>query len=116
MTLAQFSKIWCKIQWSPYNANLLALGSSQHFGLKGGGKQEVLKVTDQGIKEIASFYTKDVIYDCAWCEEDEVYLISSCGDGSIVLWDIKQPQQPVRTWQEHKEEVESVDWNVNVCI
>lgn len=102
------------MKWSPYRGDIIALATSQHFALKGNGKQEILKVDHNGVTMINSFYTKDSIYDCAWCEENEFYLVSACGDGSIKLWDINKDQYPIRSWQEHTEEVESVDWNYHV--
>lgn len=55
---------------------------------------------------------RDGIYDCTWSEENEFHLLSACGDGSIKLWDVRtQHGRPLRSFEEHTAEVNSVDWN-----
>jgi peroxin-7 len=103
-----------KLEWSPYEETKLAVATSQNFGFVGAGQQIVLEVTPEGIREVASWYSRDALYDCAWSEENENHLVSSSGDGSIKLWDTRNQGQPVRSWQEHEAEVHSIDWNINV--
>jgi WD40 repeat protein len=40
-------------------------------------------------------------------QENESILVSSCGDGSIKVWDVAAPAQanPLRSFQEHTREV-----------
>jgi hypothetical protein len=33
--------------------------------------------------------TQDGLFDCSWSEVNENHLVTSSGDGSIKLWDIK---------------------------
>jgi WD40 repeat protein len=48
-------------------------------------------------------------------EENEHFLISGSGDGSIKLWDIRAANQPpIRSFEEHNHEVYAVDWNLQV--
>ncbi len=44
-------------------------------------------------------------------QENENILVSSCGDGSIKVWDVAAPQQanPLRHFQEHTREVNIYD-------
>ena len=96
-------------------------------------------MTPQGLVEVAEFDTQDGIYDCAWsevgksatgalhdvvccvassptsahgcsCQENENILVSSCGDGSIKVWDVAAPpaSNPLRSYQEHSREVGTV--------
>ena len=55
---------------------------------------------------------RDGIYDCAWSEINENHLISSCGDGTIRLWDLGSKMNPLRAYQGHNAEVYTVDWNL----
>jgi len=89
-------------------------------------------MTPEGLVEVTEFDTKDGIYDCAWSEvgaalvsvpaqrtapappltgaarsqENENILVSSCGDGSIKVWDVAAPASanPLRSYQEHARE------------
>jgi peroxin-7 len=36
-----------------------------------------------------TFDHPDAVFDCSWTEFNDNLLISACGDGSILLWDIK---------------------------
>jgi WD40 repeat protein len=39
-------------------------------------------------------------------------LVSTCGDGSVKLWDLQSPGFPLMSWEEHTQEVYAVDWNL----
>lgn len=78
--------------------------------MKNKGKLEILAVEDKNIIGITSFYTNDCLYCCAWCEENEFVVASSCGNGNIDLWNTKTSKLII-SWQEHKEEACYVDWN-----
>jgi len=101
------------VEFSPFEENKLACATSQHFGIIGNGKQHVLDVSPDGIREMINFDTRDGLYDCTWSEENENHLASSSGDGSVKLWDIRAPHRhPIKSYEEHKSEVYSVDWNL----
>ena len=87
------------LSFSPYNDSLLAITSSQNFGLVGNGRTHILNITPNGIKLINKFSladalltlrfdTQDGLYDCAWSEVHENQLVTASGDGSIKLFDV----------------------------
>jgi len=76
---------------------------------------EILKAENDEVIGITSFYTNDCLFDCAWCEENEFVVASSCGNGNIDIWNIKTGKLVI-SWQEHNEEASCVDWNRFVCI
>mmetsp|Transcript_3575 Transcript_3575/g.8938 ORF Transcript_3575/g.8938 Transcript_3575/m.8938 type:complete len:159 (+) Transcript_3575:179-655(+) len=91
------------VKFSPYNEGRLAVSTAQNFGIIGNGRQYILDVTPQGLREVAAFDTIDGLYDCSWCEANENVLASASGDGSIKVWDIALPPQmnPIRSFEEH---------------
>ena len=58
------------------------------------------------------FESQDGQYDVAWSEMNDNQLVSTCGDGSVKLWDLQQPGFPLMSWEEHQAEVYSCDWNL----
>ena len=44
-------------------------------------------------------------YDVAWSEMNDNQLVSTCGDGSVKLWDLQSPGFPLMSWEEHQAEV-----------
>ncbi len=38
--------------------------------------------------------------------------MSVSGDGSVKLWDVHSPGNPLRSFEEHTREVYAVDWNL----
>jgi len=103
----------CSVKFSPFRENLLAVCTSQNFGIVGNGRQHVLQLTPQGIREVVAFDTLDGLYDCAWSESNENIIVSASGDGTLRAWDISAPPQanPIRSYAEHTHEVHSVTWN-----
>eukprot|EP00951_Prasinocladus_malaysianus_P046731 scaffold647901_cov35-Prasinocladus_malaysianus.AAC.4 len=75
-----------------------------------------LQMGPHGLVEIAHFDTLDGLYDCAWSEENENILVSSCGDGSVKVWDLALPAQanPLRSLKEHSHEVRDSQWGLNI--
>lgn len=102
------------VKFSPYNEGRIAVATAQNFGIIGNGRQYVLDVTPQGLREVAAFDTVDGLYDCTWCEANENVLASASGDGSVKVWDIAAPPQmnPIRSFEEHGHEVYCVNWNL----
>ncbi len=52
--------------------------------------------------------------DCAWSEQNEFHLVSSCADGSIKLWDLVASAKDgfaLRHYHEHAQDASSVSWN-----
>lgn len=106
----------CSATFSPFTPDLLAVGTGQHFGIIGTGKQFVFRVGPGGeLEPHAEFDTPDGIFDCCWSEMTGSHLLSACGDGSVRIVDLSAPPGPasvLRSYQEHKAEVYSVDWNL----
>lgn len=101
------------VQFSPFQEHQVAVATAQHFGIIGQGAVLVLD-TQRGVPvKIAEFRTKDGAFDCCWSEIVPNHLLSSCGDGSIKLWDCNLPGSgPVMEFREHKAEVYAIDWNL----
>ncbi len=117
-------------EWSPFEENKLAIASAQHFGVVGNGKQHVIRVNTQALrakqskglapqqinapmfKDLAIYNTRDGVYDCAWSELNENHIVSACGDGTLRLWDMGSPKNPLRAYQGHNAEVYTVEWNL----
>jgi len=94
--------------------NKFIVASSQNYGIVGNGKLYVLELTQDGsVIPLASFYSKDGLYDCTWSEENEFVAVAVSGDGSIRMWDIRSRDgKPLGLWQEHTQEIYGVDWNL----
>ncbi|KAJ6377292.1 hypothetical protein OIU76_026297 [Salix suchowensis] len=58
-------------------------------------------------------FPDDGIYDLAWSESHDSLLIAAVADVSVKLYDtaLLPSQNPLRSFQEHKREVHSVDYN-----
>ncbi|KAJ6724899.1 hypothetical protein OIU85_022782 [Salix viminalis] len=65
------------------------------------------------LTELISFDTADGIYDLAWSESHDSLLIAAVFDGSVKLYDtaLLPTQNPLRSFQEHTREVDSVDYS-----
>jgi peroxin-7 len=102
------------VKFSPFRENQILVATAQNFGIVGSGKCYVLELAPNGqIIPVTSFYTKDGLYDCTWSEENEFHAIGVSGDGTIKLWDIRSRDgNPLKTWQEHTQEIYGVDWNL----
>lgn len=58
------------------------------------------------------FYnTPDALFDVAWSECCENQVVAGCGDGSVMLWDFSNGDNPIMVWREHAREVFAVNWN-----
>ena len=49
-------------------------------------------------------------------QENENILVSSCGDGSVKVWDVAAPptNNPIRSMQEHTREVSRADLHLEL--
>ncbi|KAJ1654825.1 peroxisomal targeting signal 2 receptor [Dispira simplex] len=100
------------VKFSPFYDNVLACAGAANFGLVGNGRLTILRVPPDGPFNIDKSYdTQDGIFDCTWNELNEHQIATGGGDGSIKLWDLTIPQQPIMNWREHTREVFSVEWN-----
>lgn len=104
------------VRFCPFNANQLAVASSQYFGFAGGGTLFLLEITSNGsIAERSSWQWSDGLFDVAWSEHERDVLISASGDGTLQLWRIDSgpadAQVPKVCYCEHSKEVCSVDWS-----
>eukprot|EP00164_Ancoracysta_twista_P009899 GFYU01014777.1.p1 GENE.GFYU01014777.1~~GFYU01014777.1.p1 ORF type:complete len:314 (-),score=73.51 GFYU01014777.1:17-958(-) len=101
------------VEFSPFEEHKVACAAAQHYGIIGNGKLFIYENPGgAGLVETRSFDTQDGLYDCTWSEENENYIATGSGDGSIKLWDLSSPANPARSFQEHSREVYSVDWNL----
>lgn len=98
---------------NPFDGNLLAIGASRNFGLKGSGRVFVVQLTGQRGEGnlIGQFDFKDGIFDLAWSEVDRDSLICGGGDGRVykVKVFVGQETRAVELYS-HKKEISSFDW------
>jgi len=102
-------------EWSPFHANLLAVGTAQYYGIVGNGRLHIFDIAGPGgaAVPVADWLTADGVYDCSWSEANEHVLATAQGDGTIKLFDWSQPQGPILSLDAHSAEVYGVDWNLN---
>lgn len=120
------------VEFSPFRDGLLAVGSSQHFGIVGNGRLSILQQQQQlpppplqqppgslasspmgSLQMVKYFETQDGIFDISWSECNEFQIVVSCGDGSIKLFDMNSRDgYPLQNYKEHTAECSSVDWNI----
>ena len=103
------------VKFSPFDPSLVAVSTSQYFGIVGNGRQLVCRIipgNDQ-VQIVRAFDTQDGLYDCAWNEMNQNQVVSGDGGGGIKLWDLSTRDAfPIAMWKEHQTEVSSVDWNL----
>ncbi|KFM57129.1 Peroxisomal targeting signal 2 receptor, partial [Stegodyphus mimosarum] len=99
------------VKYSPFRRNLLACASSQNYGIAGRGQLFVLDVESQDVRCVAIREWTDGLFDVTWSEVNPQLLVTSCGDGSIQLWDYVSSVEPVAFYKIHEKEVYSIDWN-----
>ncbi|XP_055700842.1 peroxisomal targeting signal 2 receptor [Phlebotomus papatasi] len=102
------------VRFSRFNADRLAVATSQFFGLAGGGTLFILELTpDGGIQEVQSFQWSDGLFDVVWSETPSA-VITASGDGGLQLWNADAEARsatPQSCYCEHRKEVYSVDWS-----
>lgn len=109
----QFAGYSC--EFSPFQGNLLAVGTAQYFGIVGNGRLHVYDIAGPGgnVVPVCEWITKDGVYDTAWSEANEHVLATAQGDGTVKLFDWTRPHGPIMSLEEHTAEVYGVDWNLN---
>ena len=111
------------IQFSPYDAHLVGVVSSQHYGIVGAGAIQVLfydPETGSLSPAGAVGETRDGVYDLAWSEAVETHLVTAGADGMVRMYDTAAPPglvggagaapPPIAGWEFHTAEVASVAW------
>lgn len=99
------------VKFSPFRPNLLAVASSQYFGISGNGRISVVD-TDRGFAPVAEFGTRDGCFDVSFSEASESVIAVANGDGGVRLFDLSHPgDRPVALLSGHSAETYSVDWN-----
>ena len=102
------------VKFSPFRANLIAVATSQYYGIAGNGKLLVLDA-DRNFLPLAEFCTRDGCFDVAWSEKAETVLAAATGDGSVKIFDSTRPgSRPVADLSGHSAETYSVDWNLHL--
>ena len=84
------------MRWSPYRPTLLAVSAAQYYGIVGNGRLFILDCDPMSsqIMPVAMFESQDGQYDVAWSETNDNQLVSTCGDGSVKLWDLQVRAHP----------------------
>ncbi|GFR15632.1 peroxisomal targeting signal 2 receptor [Trichonephila clavata] len=104
------------VQYSPFRKNVLACASSQNYGIAGTGRLFVLEISSS--KQVNVITTRDYtdgLFDLSWSEINPQVIVTSCGDGSIQIWDLNFSPAPVANYNIHNQEVYSVEWNPQNC-
>jgi len=100
------------VKFSPFRQNLIAVASSQYFGIAGNGRISILDSSNNLIP-VAEFGTRDACFDVAFSEMSDSVVASAGGDGSVRIFDLHRPgDRPVAALTGHSAETYSVDWNV----
>ncbi len=100
-----------QVEWCPFDDSRLAISTAQNFGIIGTGKQHVASIKGSNVKEVASYETKDGVFDCTWSEAVDGHLAFATGDGAVRIWDTNK-NKILRQYSEHTAEVYAVDWNL----
>ncbi|CAL1273922.1 unnamed protein product [Larinioides sclopetarius] len=100
------------VKYSPFNKNLVACAASQNYGITGAGRLFILDVNyGKQVTVAGSKDWSDGLFDVTWSEVNPQLVVTSCGDGSIQIWDIYVSPNPVSVYRIHDKEVFSVEWN-----
>lgn len=102
------------IKYSPFIAHRLACVCNQQYGIAGLGSLLFFDVTPNGLVLIKSFKWGDGLFDVTWSEKNANIAVTAAGDGTVLVWDMTQPQEsgPVLVLKGHTKEVYGVDWSM----
>lgn len=101
------------VKYSPFRTDVLACATSENYGIAGRGRLYILSLENlSSIKILSTTEFSDGLFDVTWSEVNPQLLVTSCGDGSIQLWDYVTSPEPVAFYKIHEKEVYSVDWSV----
>ena len=65
------------------------------------------------IKIVQNHGEVDVITDLAWSKDQRFLLATSCGNGTLSLWQI---DEKVNTVKAHSKEISSIDWKDLIAL
>ncbi|XP_050431875.1 peroxisomal targeting signal 2 receptor [Adelges cooleyi] len=111
-TFKTFNRHGYSVKFSPNRKDLLAIATSQFYGFKGEGTLFLVEYDEDKCTLVneSEIVWEDGLFDVVWGRAVEELLVTASGDGTLQMWNYKQPQKPVRTFNEHTKEVCSVDW------
>ena len=79
--------------------------------MAGNGRLHILSAAVEGISEITNVDTQEALFDVAWSECNEHHIVGVCGDGAVLLWDLRASDgRPVARWSDHTQEAVCVAW------
>ena len=92
---------------------MLAVASSQYYGIAGNGRVTVLDM-DRPASPLAEFVTRDGCFDLAWSEKHDHVIAAATGDGSVKIFSLSSPDtsRPLAALIGHSAETYSVNWNL----
>lgn len=99
------------VKFSPYFGPRLLCATSQHYGIAGRGTLYILDVLPSGVQVLGRWEWSEGLFDCSWSEHNPDFNVTASGDGSLQVWDLKNPKGPVKVFKEHSAEVYGVDWS-----
>ena len=98
----------CAVKFSPFKDNLIAVASSQYFGIVGNGR---VVISDFSGRPFASFSTSNAAFDVVFSEANPSIVGAACGDGSLQFFDIATKKSFTFS-KAHSAEAVSLDWSV----
>ena len=99
------------VKFSPFRPNIVAIASSQYFGIAGNGRVSLVD-TQRDCAHLCEFQTRDGCFDAAFSEKSDNIIAAACGDGIVRIFDSARPgDRPVSALAGHTAETYSVDWN-----
>jgi len=101
------------VAFSPFHRNLLAVASSQYYGIAGNGRVTIMNI--DSCQPVCEFMTRDGCFDIAWSEKHDHVIAAATGDGSVKIFSLNSthdPGRPLAVLVGHTAETYSVNWNL----
>ncbi|KAL4233280.1 peroxisomal targeting signal 2 receptor [Mactra antiquata] len=92
------------VQFSPYISSRLACCTSQYYGIAGRGTLFILDVRSGSIEPVRIYEWNDGLFDVTWAENNENVVVAGAGDGSLLLYDVKNPKVNSVSWSQTRDE------------
>lgn len=101
------------VAFSPFHRNMLAVASSQYYGIAGNGRVTIFDM-DRTASPMAEFLTRDGCFDVAWSEKHDHVIAAATGDGSVKIFSFSSSDssRPLAALIGHSAETYSVNWNL----